>query len=128
MKKEEKTCLHCGTSMVGRADKRFCSDQCRATANTLRKKGDESEVLMRHINQILRRNRNILRQASPQGKTTLRRAVLEISGFDFRYFTHLYRTKQGNTYYLCYDYGYLLLDDDKVLIVNQQPYMGQQNP
>ncbi|WP_114783465.1 DUF2116 family Zn-ribbon domain-containing protein [Botryobacter ruber] len=123
MEQENKVCQSCGTGITGRADKRFCSDQCRATYTNIRKKGDESEALMRHINQVLRRNRNILRQASPNGKTTLRRSVLEIAGFDFRYFTHLYRTKQGNTYYLCYDYGYLLLDEDKVLIVNHQPYM-----
>jgi hypothetical protein len=50
--------------------------------------------------------------------------VLERAGFDFRYFTNLYRTQKGNTYHFCYDYGYLLLPEDKVLIVNQQPYMN----
>ncbi len=44
-----------------------------------------------------------------------------MNGFDFRYFTHLYRTKNGNTY----DYSYLLLDEGKVLIVNWQPYMDK---
>ena len=127
MGEDKKICQQCGSQLTGRSDKRFCSDQCRTMTHNVRKKGDESEALMRHINQVLRRNRNILRQASPNGKTTLRRAVLEISGFDFRYFTHLYRTKQGNTYYLCYDYGYLLLDDDKVLIVNHQPYMDSKS-
>jgi hypothetical protein len=53
---------------------------------------------------------------SPEGKTTLRREVLLQAGFDFRYFTHLYRTQKGNTYYFCYDY--LLLEEEKVLIVN----------
>jgi hypothetical protein len=48
-----------------------------------------------------------------------------MAGFDFRHFTHLYRTKQGNTYHFCYDYGYFLLPDEKVLIVNWQPYMEQ---
>lgn len=78
---------------------------------------------MQQLNASLRKNRSILKQASPEGKTTIRRQVLQLAGFDFHYFTHLYRTRQGNTYNFCYDYGYLLLDDEKVLIVNWQPYM-----
>lgn len=78
---------------------------------------------MREVNTALRRNRQILQRASPEGKTTLRREVLQLAGFDFRHFTHQYRTRQGNIYNFCYDYGYLLLDDGKVLIVNWQPYM-----
>ena len=77
------------------------------------------------ISSILRHNRFVLQRHSPEGKTTLRREVLQMAGFDFRHFTHLYRTKQGNTYYFCYDYGYLLLPEEKVLIVNWQPYMEQ---
>ncbi len=45
-------------------------------------------------------------------------------GFDFRFFTNLYRTQAGQTYYFCYDYGYLLLPDEKVLIVNRKTFMG----
>ncbi|MDX5438001.1 MAG: hypothetical protein LPK03_12440 [Pontibacter sp.] len=78
---------------------------------------------MREINNKLRHNRQVLQRASPEGKTTLRREVLQLAGVDFRHFTHLYRTKNGNTYHFCYDYGYLLLEDEKVLIVNWQPYM-----
>ena len=78
---------------------------------------------MKEINDKLRRNRFLLQRASPEGKTTLRREVLQLSGFDFRHHTHLYRAKNGNTYHFCYDYGYLLLEDEKVLIVNWQPYM-----
>ncbi|MFD2515399.1 hypothetical protein ACFSRY_16115 [Pontibacter locisalis] len=32
-------------------------------------------------------------------------------------------TSKGNTYHFCYDYGYLLLEGEKVLVVNWQPYM-----
>lgn len=80
-------------------------------------------MLIQKINATLRKNRTLLKQASPEGKTTLRREVLEMAGFDFRHFTHLYRTKQGNNYHFCYDYGYMLLAEEKVLIVNWQPYM-----
>ncbi|NDK56663.1 hypothetical protein [Pontibacter fetidus] len=121
--KENRSCLQCGSVMTGRVDKKFCSDQCRATAGNRRKDQDIGEQLIKEINLRLRRNRYLLHRLSPEGKTTLRREVLEQAGFDFRYFTYLYRTQKGNTYYFCYDYGYLLLEDEKVLIVNWQPYM-----
>lgn len=118
-----KSCGHCGESLSGRVDKKFCSDQCRARAGNQRKLEDQGEQLMRQVNLTLRQNRHILHRASPVGKTTLRRETLQQAGFDFYHFTHLYRTKSGSTYHFCYDYGYLLLDEEKVLIVNWQPYM-----
>ncbi|ALJ01683.1 hypothetical protein DC20_21765 (plasmid) [Rufibacter tibetensis] len=118
-----KQCGHCGEPIAGRADKRFCSDQCRARSGNRRKLEDRAERLMREVNNALRRNRLILERLSPEGKTTLRREVLLQAGFDLRYFTHLYRTQKGNTYHFCYDYGYLLLEEEKVLIVNWQQYM-----
>ncbi|MFC6997934.1 hypothetical protein [Rufibacter roseus] len=110
--------------MTGRADKKYCSDQCRATAAHVRKLTEQGERWILEINTLLRRNRQLLRKASPQGKTTVRRQVLELSGFSFNYFTHLYQAKNGNTYYFCYDYGYRLLEDGKMLIVNWQQYMA----
>ncbi|MFD3003037.1 hypothetical protein ACFS7Z_21915 [Pontibacter toksunensis] len=123
MEENNKACGHCGTAILGRTDKKFCSDQCRARAGHSRKLSDQGEKLIRSVNASLRHNRQVLQKASPVGKTTLRRQVLELAGFDFRYHTHLYRTKGGNTYHFCYDYGYLLLEGEKVLIVNWQQYM-----
>lgn len=123
MNRPGRTCEQCGTAIVGRADKRFCTSQCRATNSNRRRGADTGERLMRDVNNKLRHNRFVLQRASPEGKTTLKRELLQLAGFDFKHFTHVYRTKQGNTYYFCYDYGYLLLADDKVLIVNHQPYM-----
>ncbi|SIR30870.1 hypothetical protein [Pontibacter lucknowensis] len=124
---DEKQCQQCGSKMTGRMDKRFCSNQCRANAHNAGRRQNSGEQLILNINSILRRNRTILKQASPQGKTTTHKQVLQLAGFDFRHHTHLYRTKQGNTYYFCYDYGYFLLPEEKVLIVNWQPYMEQSN-
>lgn len=122
---QERTCENCRVKLTGRIDKRYCSDQCRSVAKNSRKALNAGERLMKEVNSKLRHNRFMLQRYSPEGKTTLRREVLQAAGFDFRHFTHLYRTKQGNTYYFCYDYGYLLLPDEKVLIVNWQPYMGK---
>ncbi|MBB6612365.1 hypothetical protein H7F15_15040 [Pontibacter sp. Tf4] len=116
-------CLQCAATIMGRSDKRYCSDQCRYLANNKAKRQSQGEKRIQQVNAALRKNRSILKQLSPQGKTTIPRQYLELAGFDFRYLTQLYRTQKGNTYSLCYDYGYLLLPDEKVLIVNWQPYM-----
>ncbi|MCX2739420.1 DUF2116 family Zn-ribbon domain-containing protein [Pontibacter anaerobius] len=125
MNQKVRHCPTCEGEIIGRTDKRFCSDQCRFLFNNAKKREDKSELLIQRVNATLRKNRTLLKQASPEGKTTLRREVLQLAGFDFRHFTHLYRTKSGNTYHFCYDYGYLLLEDEKVLIVNWQPYMDK---
>ncbi|KAA3438857.1 hypothetical protein [Rufibacter hautae] len=125
MVEKGKLCGHCGEPLAGRADKRFCSDQCRARSGNKRKLEDRGERLIREVNNALRRNRLILQRFSPEGKTTLRREALLQAGFDFRYFTHLYRTQKGSTYHFCYDYGYLLLPEEKMLIVNHQAYMDR---
>ncbi|WP_205503988.1 hypothetical protein [Rufibacter psychrotolerans] len=120
---QDRMCPQCGDVFRGRVDKRFCSDQCRACYNNASKRENTGEQFIHRVNTILRRNRAILKKASPLGKTTLRRQVLEMAGFDFNYFTSVYRSQKGSTYTFCYDYGYLLLPEEKVLIVNFQPYM-----
>lgn len=120
---QSRICIQCGIPIVGRSDKRYCSDPCRHLSNNALKQQNQGEKRIQQVNAALRRNRSILKQLSPQGKTTLPRQYLELAGFDFRYLTQLYRTQKGNTYHLCYDYGYMLLPEEKVLIVNWQPFM-----
>lgn len=122
---QSRTCPQCGKSIIGRSDKRYCSDQCRHLSNNTVKRQSQGEKRIQQVNAALRKNRSILKQLSPQGKTTIPRQYLELAGFDFRYLTQVYRTQKGNTYHLCYDYGYLLLPEEKVLIVNWQPYMDE---
>ena len=59
----------------------------------------------------------------PAGHSTVRPEVLEQMGFNFKFYTHQYRTDKGATYYFCYEWGYQVLDNGKVLIVNWQNYM-----
>jgi len=115
-------CLNCSDIIVGRIDKKFCCDQCRNTYNNKIKRKHEKYIL--DINRILRKNRSILKQFNPEGKTTIRKEYLDKLGFDFRYHTHDFLTKNDNRYYFCYEYGYLSLEDGKILLVNQQPYMN----
>ncbi len=116
-------CENCGSEIKGRSDKKFCDNQCRSAFHNSNK--NEKEEFIKRINKKLRKNRMLLKFASPAGKTTVRRSFLIEKGFDFRYFTNTYKTKTGNVYQFCYDYGWLELVDEKVLIVNWQPYMQQ---
>lgn len=115
-------CLYCGNQLKGRNDKRFCDHQCRNAWHNSNQ--NRSEAYIKGINKILRKNRAILRYASPEGKTTVRKDFLLDLGFNFNYITNTYQTKNKNTYNFCYDYGYLKLEDEKVLIVKWQNYMN----
>ena len=117
------SCQICGQAFFGRSDKKFCSDQCRAQVNNQKRKADAGELLILNINRILRKNRSILKSLSPLGKTTTRKEYLVIQGFDFRYYTHQFQARNSNIYHFCYEYGYMLLPEEKVLIVNWQDYL-----
>ncbi len=75
--------------------------------------------LMRNINNRLRKNWRILEQLNPHQKTKKTRAQLISLGFDFNYFTSIYTTKSGNTYYFVYDQGYLPLENDFFALVKR---------
>jgi hypothetical protein len=111
-------CLDCGKPIQGRADKKFCDDQCRSNFNN--QLNSDSHNLVRNINNTLRRNRRILQQLSPTGKTKTTRKKLDVLGFNFNYFTGIYQTKTGSTYNFCYDYGYLILREEEILIVKRE--------
>ena len=88
-------CKTCGAILIGRTDKKFCDDQCRSLFNSREKRKHEQLIL--EINKTLRKNRKILKQFNPEGKTTIRKEYLIRSGFDFRYHTHTFITKNNNT-------------------------------
>lgn len=114
-------CIYCKQELKGRSDKKFCDSNCKSAWHNARTNPREAEI--QQINKILRRNRSILRFCSPQGKTTVKKSFLTDRGFDFKYHTQIYKTKNNNVYYLCYDYGFMLLEEEKVLIIRKQGYM-----
>ncbi len=113
----EKVCLDCGQALIGRADKKFCDDACRSNYNN--RQSSEETALLRQINTILKRNRRILEKLNPDGKVKLKRKMLVSEGFHFDYITSTYDTAKGDQYRFCYEYGYLLLDKDEVLLVKR---------
>lgn len=115
---EAKKCLECGTEIKGRADKKFCSDHCRNAHNN--KLNTDSKNLMRNINNRLRKNYRILSSFElKEGKTRTTKNRLMDKDFDFEYFTNIYTTKKGSTYFFVYDLGYLPLDNDFYMIVQR---------
>lgn len=112
MYNEKKQCLYCEQVIQGRADKKFCDDQCRNNYNNQLKAVKNNEI--RNINNALKKNRNILEDllGNEDGTFKVNREKLLQEGFQFKYHTHHYVNKKGNVYVYCYDYGYLELDHD----------------
>ncbi len=111
-------CLECGEKIVGRSDKKFCSDACRNAFNN--KNNKDSTNLMRNINNRLRKNYRILKDYNKEGKTKTTHTKLQSLGFDFEYFTQLITYRNGSEYRFVYDQGYKILDDDFVLLVRKE--------
>lgn len=114
-----KTCLECDEKIIGRVDKKFCSDHCRNAYNN--KLNKDSTNLIRNINNRLRKNYRVLDSFYlKDGKTKTTRNKLLDKGFNFDYFTNLYTTQKGTVYYFVYDLGYLPLDNDYYMIVKRE--------
>ena len=112
-----KECLECGESVKGRVDKKFCSNLCRNAYNN--KQNSDTSNYMRTVNNILRKNRRALSDfvEKGKGKANVHRDKLNEKGFDFKHITHTYKTKKGDIYYFCYEYGYLPLEKEYFFLV-----------
>lgn len=116
----KRECLACGKSLHGRADKKFCNDYCRNAYNNSQK-ATTTTPLVRNINNALLKNRRILEAAlGTEEMQKLPKEKLLQQGFQFRFMTHTYTNKKGNTYFFCYEYGYLPLENDWYLVVKRK--------
>ncbi|MDO5509897.1 MAG: hypothetical protein Q4F57_04315 [Weeksellaceae bacterium] len=112
-------CLFCDRPLKGRIDKKYCDESCRNSFNNRRNSIDQS--IVRKINNILKQNRRILEELL--GKLDykkIKKDQLQKKGFDFTYLTHTYETKKNDLYHFVYEYGYLILEDDWILIVSRK--------
>lgn len=118
-------CFNCGKPIVGRRDKKFCDSQCKAEHHNKNK--SYGELYIASIQSITRQNRRILKTLCPEGKATVRKEVLDSMGYDFRYFSGLFKTT-SILYYLVYDYAFAPIYEkevEKVMIVQRQEYMDK---
>ncbi|GAA4111113.1 hypothetical protein GCM10022393_08560 [Aquimarina addita] len=113
----QKDCPECGGKIIGRADKKFCSDYCRNAYNNKINKNDKN--LVRNINNRLRKNYRILEELNPKEKTKTTKTKLIAKGFDFNFFTSIYTTKVGTVYYFVYNQGYLPLENEYYALVKR---------
>jgi|TARA_B100000768_G_scaffold180110_1_gene199280 hypothetical protein len=118
-KREETSCQECGDKLNGRRDKKFCDVSCRnAFNNTL---NIEKAGIVRRINNYLRKNRLILKDLKaryPEKRAcNVHRSQLTDSGFRFDFYTSSYTTKQGNVYFFNYEFGFMELEEDRIVIV-----------
>jgi predicted nucleic acid-binding Zn ribbon protein len=116
--RENKLCPVCNDPIIGRMDKKFCSDQCRNIFNN--QKNSHSSETIRKINKILKNNHKILLTLNPEGKTKVSRKKLLSMGFNFGYYTSIYQTQKGTSYYFCYEQGYLPIENDFFALVERK--------
>jgi hypothetical protein len=117
---ETTQCMECGSPIKGRRDKKFCDDNCRNTFNN--RHYTEESAAMRSIHNILKRNRRILETTIDKqlGKCRVHKELLYEKGFNFGYHTHLQTTQAGSTYYFCFEYGYLPLEQEFLMLVKRE--------
>lgn len=122
---EIKKCLSCQKGLKGgRIDRKFCDSQCRASYHNNQRQ--DKEQMVRSINEILKKNWKILKILNPTGYSTVQKNFLDEQGYNFNYFTNVFKTKEGRVYYFCYDLGIAEVDSKnglKINIVNWQQYM-----
>jgi len=113
-----KACPECGESIKGRVDKKFCSDLCRNSYNN--KLNSDNTNYVRNVNNILRKNRRVLQSLIPEETAKASKTKLLQKGFNFQYFTNSYTTKKNTTYYFCYEYGYLPIENEFYFLVKRK--------
>lgn len=109
--------MDCNNLLRGRIDKKFCNDHCRSNFNNSIRA--ESNGMIRRINLILKRNRDILERFNLHGRTTVDSVKLEAAGFDPNYHTHTTYTKHGMLYIFCYEQGYQKLRSGEFLLIRE---------
>lgn len=113
-----KTCLQCGHRIIGRIDKKFCTDDCRVRYhNELNR---EIKNVASTINRILSKNRKILAYFCNSGETSLPLLSVVAKGFNLNYFTHTYQVGKDTIYRFVYEHGYRI-QKDRITIIAKKP-------
>ena len=112
---ENRKCLECYEQLRGRADQKFCSDQCRSAYNN--KQYLASHNVINSINRILRKNYFILSTLQSEGRIMASKTDLQKKGYRFDYFTCTNTSRSKRVNYFCYDKGFREQENDKVRLV-----------
>ena len=107
-----------------RITKNYINQTLESSSSTINKLNEDSNKAVRNINRILRKNRRILSNLNPHGKSKVHLIQLAELGFNFHYFTNIYTTKKGLQYIFCYDMGYREIENNEYLLVHKQEYVS----
>jgi len=122
-----KYCLCCDKELFGRADKKFCNSYCKSSFHFQKNKEKESSFFT-EVDKQLKLNRRVLKEFNKAGKSTVRKEVLIKEGFNPKFFTHYWQTRdKQRTYLFCYEYGFIATTDNnksKFVLVKWQKYMN----
>lgn len=119
-----KICPVCKGAVQGRADRVYCSSQCKSAKQYEIK--TSTETFYKEVDKSLKTNRKILKQYNKGGFSTVRKEELLAVGFNPKFFTHYWKNKEGQVYLFCYEYGFLEHIKNgkmKYTIVEWQSYM-----
>ena len=113
-------CPVCGEKISGRRDKKFCDDHCRASYH--HQQNEECNAIIRDMNRRLRKNRSILERISNMGEAICTGKQLTFMGFDFSIHTSIYINEQGDTFYYCYELGYVSSGNDRYSLLKRNKH------
>ncbi len=113
----ERHCIRCGKPICGRADKKFCGDDCRSDYHNEIRRREEKQL--RKVNCILSNNWRILAASMREGRSTLSVSELSARDFNFGLFTASSRRFPGKRYFWCYNYAYRISRSGKVHIISR---------
>jgi len=117
----ERVCLDCGARLLGRSDKKFCSDQCRNNYNNRLNRDQNNYV--RNVHAQLRRNRKILSDLYGDGHHRIHRDALIAQGYNFTFFTHLVETREGLRWSYCFEFGFRESDEGYLELQKSSSYL-----
>lgn len=113
---ETKRCNKCQKTFKARSNKIFCSSSCKNNFHNRAYK--KSNTIVIELDKKLHKNRTVLKDLfNIYRSSPIDLAVLEASGFDKRYLTHIFNAPSGDKYTMLYEIGFKLSFDNKVQIV-----------
>jgi len=121
-----KECFHCGKTLTGRTDKKFCDSHCKS-AYQYKKEKESPERFYNKVDNQLKLNRKILKEYNKGGKVTIRAKILLELGFNPKFFTHYWKNQKEEVYLFVYEYGFLKKNEngkEKYILVTWQDYMN----
>lgn len=111
----QRKCLECFEPLLGRADQKFCNDQCRSTYNN--KQTLQNKSICTIVNKILKKNYSILMLLHAMGKTSVTKTELEKRGYRLDFYTSMSASRNNKVCYYCYDLGYKEMDNNRLVLL-----------